>query len=78
MALERSKVKVSKFVRSMLKENFQSFILVGFNLEGEAVRYCDYETDVQSHAVSNAIRVEVNENCQALEVYVRNLEGSGI
>ena len=64
---------VNKQIASMLKEHFQCHILIGFTLEGAAIRYCDYETDVQSHALDSAMRTELNENTQAPEVWVRNI-----
>jgi len=56
----------------ILKEHFQAFVLVGFDLDGKVVRICDYETPVQGHALDSAIRCECNENCQAPEVWIRN------
>lgn len=70
------KTKMSnKQLSAILKEHFQAYVLLGFTMEGKAVRYCDYETDVQAHAIGNALRSEANQNCQAPEVWVRNLEG---
>ena len=64
---------VNKQISSMLKEYFQCHVLIGFTLDGEAVRYCDYETEVQGYALDSAIRTELNENAQAPEVWIRNI-----
>jgi hypothetical protein len=59
---------------NLLKEHFQAFSLVGFDLEGNKVNMADYETPIQGHALAEANRADLNENAQAPEVWVRNLE----
>jgi len=63
-----------RLVFRILKEHFQAFMVVGFDLDGEKISYTDYETQIQGHALSAAVRAEVNEHAQAPEVYVRNLD----
>ena len=60
-------------VHAILLEHFQSFALVGFDLEGRKWRMADHQTDLQAHGLANAMREELNQNLQAPEVWVRNL-----
>ena len=59
-------------LNAILKEHLQSYILLGFDLEGNFVRGCDFETELQGMAIAEAVRCERNQNAQAPEVWVRN------
>jgi len=61
-------------LRGILKEHFQSFVFLGFDLEGEKIRMCDWETEVQGYAISSLVKEEDNCNTAAPEVWVRNME----
>ena len=67
------KVKSDKVLSALLKEHYQSFILVAFDLKGNKVRHCDYETDLQGYAIQAALQVELNQHSPAPEVWVRNM-----
>lgn len=62
-----------ELLRRLLKEHLQAFVLIGFDLAGNQVRACEFETKIQGYAIAEAIRSELNCNAQALEVFVRNL-----
>ena len=66
--------KESNLIYSILKEHFQAFQLVAFDLEGEKVAFSNYETPVQGCALAEAMRSVVNQYTQVPEVWVRNME----
>ena len=65
-------------IRRLLKEYLQSYVIIGFDLTGKSLRICEFETDIQSCALAEVVRSEYNQNTQAQEVWVRNLEKDDI
>ena len=64
-------------LHSILTEHFQSYLIVGFDLDGEKWRVCNHQTDVQAYALAAAMRQEANSNISAPEVWVRNFPKVG-
>jgi len=61
-------------LRTILQENLQSFCLVGFALDGEKITASCFETEIQSYALVEAVRQELNRHASAPEVWVRNID----
>jgi len=59
---------------NILKEHFQAFTIVGFDLDGRSILHTDYETDIQAHALTNRLSEYLREKGPATEVFVRNNE----
>jgi len=62
-----------KRITGMLREHFQAYIVVGFGMDGEKYRYCQYKTSLQAAAIEQAVRSELNQHAPAPEVWVRNM-----
>jgi len=69
----KNPTKKMPLVGAILKEHFQAYVLIAFDLDGNAVRFCDYETEIQALALAEAVKTELNQRSQAQEVWVRNL-----